>query len=505
MLTQQISFKEEGEQDNGRVLRTRRRPSHFEPGDPDEDRQLRAAIKRSKIEQTMQSSSKLLGKVGEVPSVQPSLEEFNDPIRLWESLHEYGSKFGAVKLIPPDGWKPNFSLDLDRLLFEAREQHIHKLANGKAFSFPKNEWTPESFQKSDTLMAEKLFGTASPTVEQVEKRYWDIVEHKAEEVTTFYAADLEARKVGSGFPEKSKVPLDPYAHHPWNLVNLPHVDGSLFKYYHREVPGVTSPWLYIGMVLSTFCWHTEDNYFAAVNYQHYGAPKVWYIIPPNKAQAMQRVMKEYHANKQLSSVIHSLTFQISLALLAAQKIPVNRIVQRQNEYVLLWPKAFHAGVNVGYNCNEACNVAPPFWLMDGYKAVAAYRYMRPMCIPHEQLLLIAAKHHESFTAERLRYIAVALVQLVLDEYSSRKGLRLPQCPFHLCQQEVEKALTRNIDLREFEKAMILCCKPSLVDFTQEDQGEFLDRLIALAKLPAKDCDNCQMSCYSGMTVWFPLT
>ena len=69
-----------------------------------------------------------------------------------------------------------------------------------------------------------------------------------------------------------------YATHPWNLARLARVEGSLLRHYHRDVPGVTSPWLYVGTVFSSFCWHTEDNFFAACNYHHWGSPKVCWVL-----------------------------------------------------------------------------------------------------------------------------------------------------------------------------------------------------------------------------------
>lgn len=59
-----------------------------------------------------------------------------------------GHEYGAVKLIPPSGWKPPFCLDFDRLRFRARQQLVHKLASGgKAFKFPKISWTAKEFRE----------------------------------------------------------------------------------------------------------------------------------------------------------------------------------------------------------------------------------------------------------------------------------------------------------------------------------------------------------------------
>jgi jumonji domain-containing protein 2 len=55
----------------------------------------------------------------------------------------------------------------------------------------------------------------------------------------------------------------------------------------QEVPGVTTPMLYIGMWRALFGWHTEDMEFNSINYLHAGAPKLWYCIPPAYANRFE--------------------------------------------------------------------------------------------------------------------------------------------------------------------------------------------------------------------------
>ncbi len=56
---------------------------------------------------------------------------------------------------------------------------------------------------------------------------------------------------------------------------LPKCPASVLRLLEADIPGVTSPMLYIGMLFATFCWHVEDNYLYSINYQHLGAAKTW--------------------------------------------------------------------------------------------------------------------------------------------------------------------------------------------------------------------------------------
>ena len=43
----------------------------------------------------------------------------------------------------------------------------------------------------------------------------------------------------------------------------------------HHIDGINKPWLYLGMLFSSFCWHREDIYLASINYLHLGAAKQW--------------------------------------------------------------------------------------------------------------------------------------------------------------------------------------------------------------------------------------
>lgn len=66
--------------------------------------------------------------------------------------------------------------------------------------------------------------------------------------------------------------------HPFNLNNLSQAKDSLFQIITTKIEnisGISSPWVYLGMLFASFCWHVEDMYMYSVNYMHRGAPKTW--------------------------------------------------------------------------------------------------------------------------------------------------------------------------------------------------------------------------------------
>lgn len=214
------------------------------------------------------------------------------------------------------------------------------------------------------------------SVDALIKDYWRIVETQCNEVKVDYGSDLDIQQYRSGFkrynnynrffnsvaggsttlssspsgcavasnvgtgnttpPRQSQpqsesqilkrdehqqqelsYPPEWYVKTGWNLNNLPNIQGSLLRHITTPIDGVNVPWLYIGMLFSSFCWHTEDNHLNSINYNHHGAAKIWYGVPGASATAFEKVAR---ANLPLSfkespDLLHQMNTQISPGLL----------------------------------------------------------------------------------------------------------------------------------------------------------------------------------------------
>lgn len=49
----------------------------------------------------------------EAPTFKPSEEEFKNPIEYIKKIAPEGRQYGIVKIIPPDGWNPDFAIDTE--------------------------------------------------------------------------------------------------------------------------------------------------------------------------------------------------------------------------------------------------------------------------------------------------------------------------------------------------------------------------------------------------------
>ncbi|XP_076905638.1 lysine-specific demethylase JMJ18-like isoform X2 [Bidens hawaiensis] len=387
--------------------------------------------------------------VEEAPVFYPTVEEFEDTIGYLSKIQPMAESYGICRIVPPASWKPPCTLTEKTFWQEAkistRIQQVDLLQNREPmkkrrgrkrkrtstktaarrmntesnassdkddkFGFRSgSDFTFEEFQEFANKFKDHYFGLcdenpgSGPTVDEIEGEYWRIIEQPTDEVEVYYGADLETGVFSSGFPKNVSVEdneLNKYVKSGWNLNNFPRLPGSVLSFEASDISGVLVPWLYVGMCFSSFCWHVEDHHLYSVNYMHWGDPKIWYGVPGSHAGALERTMKKHLPDlfKEQPDLLHQLVTQLSPTVLKSEGVPVYRASQHSGEFIVTFPRAYHAGFNCGFNCAEAVNVAPVDWLQHGQVAVKMYsQQRRKTSISHDKLLLASA--HEAIMALR---------------------------------------------------------------------------------------------------------
>ncbi|KAK9446984.1 PLU-1-like protein-domain-containing protein [Limtongia smithiae] len=271
---------------------------------------------------------------------------------------------------------------------------------------------------------QKGIAPGQATERDVEAEFWRLVEDLDSTVEVEYGADIHSTIHGSGFPTIERDPLDPYAADPWNLNIMPLHEKSLLRHIKTDVSGMTVPWLYVGMVFSTFCWHSEDHNTYSINYQHFGETKTWYGIPGADADkfedAMRRAVPELF--EQQPDLLFQLVTMLSPKRLIEENVRCHVIDQRPGEFVVTFPQAYHAGFNHGFNFNEAVNFAPADWEPFGRAGVEAYQDYRKLPVfSHDELLLTAAARDTSI--ETAFWLGPALKIMEDQELMMRAHIR----------------------------------------------------------------------------------
>ncbi|KAL0331606.1 UNVERIFIED_CONTAM: Lysine-specific demethylase [Sesamum angustifolium] len=250
-------------------------------------------------------------------------------------------------------------------------------------------YTFRDFEKmANKIFARRYYSAGCLPATFMEKEFWnEIACGKTESVE--YACDVD----GSAF---SSSPGDPLGNSRWNLKKLSRLPKSILRLLETSIPGVTEPMLYIGMLFSMFAWHVEDHYLYSINYHHCGAAKTWYGIPGHAALHFEKVVREHVYNRDILSadgedgafdVLLGKTTLFPPNILLEHDVPVYRAVQKPGEYVITFPRAYHAGFSHGFNCGEAVNFAIGDWFPLGLIASRRYALLNRMpLIPQEELL-----------------------------------------------------------------------------------------------------------------------
>ncbi|XP_077289292.1 lysine-specific demethylase 5A-like isoform X2 [Arctopsyche grandis] len=308
-------------------------------------------------------------------------------------------------------------------------QEVSKPTEAFGFEQAQREYTLQQFGEMADQFKSEYFNMPLVPTDTVEKEFWRIVSSIDEDVTVEYGADLHSMDHGSGFPTKSSIQMYPgdqeYADSSWNLNNLPVLEGSVLGHINADISGMKVPWMYVGMCFATFCWHIEDHWSYSINYMHWGEPKTWYGVPGSKAELFETTMRS--AAPELfqwqPDLLHQLVTIMNPNILMQAGVPVYRTDQNAGEFVITFPRAYHAGFNQGYNFAEAVNFTPADWLKIGRECIAHYSNLRRFCVfSHDELVCKMALEAETLEATVALGTYQDMRNMLSDERKLRKSL-----------------------------------------------------------------------------------
>ncbi|XP_051791451.1 protein Jumonji isoform X1 [Erpetoichthys calabaricus] len=311
-----------------------------------------------------------------------------------------------------------------------------------------------------------------PEAAEVEQEYWRIVEHKDCHVAVHYGK-VDTTTHGSGFPVGKS---EPFSKHGWNLTVLPNNTGSILRHL-GAVPGVTIPWLNIGMVFSTSCWSRDQNRLPYIDYLHTGADCIWYSIPAKEKNKLDKVVHTLlQANGTPGLEMLESNIMISPEVLSREGIQVHRTVQKSGQFIVCFPGTFVSKLCCGYSVSETVHFATIQWMNLGYEAAKDLKCRR------------VAK---PFSMEKLLY-QTAMVE---------------------CKRENEQTLStiasllkdlRDIELKQrqelYKAGLHSSARYGSNDNNQTVDGKKKSRKWLAMETSERRCQMCQHLCYLSMVV-----
>lgn len=293
-----------------------------------------------------------------IPRIQvfrPTMEEFKDFSKYIAYIESCGAhKAGLAKIIPPEGWTPRKNgYDNIKLVIPAPISQVVTGSQGlyQQLNIQQKSMTVKEFQ---ALAESNKFKTPNHfDYEDLERKYWKNITYNS----PIYGADVSGSLYDDGVEE-------------FNIQSLNTILDMVKESYEIQIEGVNTAYLYFGMWKTSFAWHTEDMDLYSINYLHFGAPKSWYVVPPEHGRRLERLAAGFfHGSHQSCPAFlrHKMTI-ISPAILKKYTIPYQKITQEPGEFMITFPFGYHSGFNHGFNCAESTNFALPRWIEYGKRS-----------------------------------------------------------------------------------------------------------------------------------------
>uniref|UniRef100_A0A8C1SV21 Jumonji, AT rich interactive domain 2a n=1 Tax=Cyprinus carpio TaxID=7962 RepID=A0A8C1SV21_CYPCA len=310
-------------------------------------------------------------------------------------------------------------------------EHHKCIYRGKSFSLT-------TFYRAARNTMNMCF-SKEPDTAEVEREYWRLVEEKECHVAV-HCGRVDTKTHGSGFPVGKS---EPFSKHGWNLTVLSNNSGSILRHL-GAVPGVTIPWLNIGMVFSTSCWCRDQNSLPYIDYLHTGADCIWYCIPAEEKSKLDKVVHTLlQANGTPGLEMLERNIMISPEVLRRKGVKVYRTVQQSGQFMVCFPGTFVSKVCCGYSVSETVHFASPQWMRLGYEAAKDLKQRRIEEPFSTEKLLYQITTCERDNKQLMNAVSSLIKDLRDAEISQRRdlfkaGLRLSARYGTHCESQADK-------------------------------------------------------------------
>lgn len=288
------------------------------------------------------------------PEYSASINELKDFKNLIKKLETDFAYAGAVKIIVSKRYKENYLNKID-------ENSLNENFNLKHVSYKIPEkivnetgLTYEAITKCEKKMKYKEFKkiiTPSPelSVGDSENLTWEMLS-KQEELRP-YVVD----QVHSFFPKQSKV---------MNLNEFTYAESFLHAEAIEDIEGIQKSNIYIGQFYTIFSFHLEYFNLGAISFLHYGKAKIWYVVPNYELEKLENLMNSFgiSSNVICKKLSKHKSLMVPPSVLKQNGIKFTRIIQKPNEFVVIFPGSYHSGLNCGNNIAEGINFGCDSWL-----------------------------------------------------------------------------------------------------------------------------------------------
>lgn len=293
---------------------------------------------------------------GTIPVFYPTMEEMEDFSAYISFMERCGAhEVGLAKVVPPKEYvaRRNGYDDIGDIMVRGPIEQMVSGRNGlyQVLNVERKSMRASAYKKLAT--SSKYAPPDTDDNEALERKFWKNI--------TFNSPIYGADTPGTLTDEDMEV---------WNCSKLDTILNDIADTDGPEIMGVNTAYLYFGMWKAAFCWHTEDMDLYSINYIHFGKSKTWYGVPPSHADKMERVAAGFFSG-DAEGCKQFLRHKMSLMspnVLREYSIPCNKIVHHAGEFMITFPRAYHAGFNHGYNCAESSNFASLRWIDYGKAA-----------------------------------------------------------------------------------------------------------------------------------------